>query len=190
MHVQNSKKKTSWKKFLHIMLLIFVSTVALDVFTLGYYNYAWNKFCEEQTEAQKAGYENSYYICNREKSITLNGVDYIHFHAHHSAFLDGDYEEDLLMPSNLSYLDKASAQNDGLVLFANEVSAYNGKNGEYYTIVNIYSVCDYALTKSNRLIAIVVSSTLIAGFVEIVMALIFAIHKIRSYIMKCKNADL
>ena len=172
------------------MFLVFVITVALDVFTLGYYNYAWNKFCEEETEARQAGYENSYYICNREKNITLNGVDYIHFYAHRSAFLDGAYEEELLMPSNLNYLDKASAQNDGLVLFANEVSAYNGKKREDYTIVNIYSVCDYALAKSNRLIAIAVNSTLIAGFVEIVMALIFAIHKIRSYIMKCKNADL
>lgn len=159
------------------MFLVFIITIALDVFTLGYYKYAWNKFCEEETEARQAGYENSYYICSREKNITLNGVDYIRFHAHRSAFLDGDYEEELLMPRNLNYLDKASVQNERLVLFANEVSAYNGKNGEDYTIVNIYSVCDYAMTKSNRLIAIAANITLLAGFLEIVMALIFAIHK-------------
>lgn len=161
------------------MLLIFIVTAAFDIFIWGNYNYTWNKFCEEQTEAQTAGYKNTYFICNRAGNVRLNETDYVHFHAYRSAFLDGDYQEELLIPSNLTYLDKVPEQNNNLVLFAKPVSSYDNNQGTSYTIIQIYSVCDYSLTRSENLIAIAVIATIIAGFVEIVMALIFIIHKIR-----------
>lgn len=179
MQMQNSKTTTFWKTFLRIMLLIFVITAAWDFFTWSYYNYMWSKFCEEQTEAQQAGYENSYYICNREENVTLNGKDYVHFRAYRSAFLDSDYEEDLLVPSDLAYTDKVPTQKENLVIFANEVSSCDDKQGKYYTIINIYSVCDYGLTRAEHFIDIAVIATVVTVFVEIVMAIVFLIHKIR-----------
>ena len=179
MHVQNSKTNTFWKIFLRIMLLIFVVTTAWNFFTWGYYEYTWSKFCKEQSEAQQAGYENPYYICNREENVTLNGTDYVHFRAYRSAFLDDCYKEELLIPSNLTYIDKVPTQKEGLVIFAKEVSSYKTKQGDYYTIVNIYSVCDYGLARSKRFMDIAVMATVTAVFVEIVMAILFLIHKIR-----------
>lgn len=158
------------------MLFIFIAAATFDIFTWGSYNYTWNKFCEEQTEAQKAGFENTYFICNRAENVRLDGTDYVHFHAYRSAFLDGAYQEELLMPSNLTYLDKAPAQNSNLVLFAKEISYYDDNQGKSYTIVKIYSVCDYSLTGSENLIDIAVIATIIAGFAEIIMVLIFVIH--------------
>ncbi len=106
-------------------------------------------------------------------------TDYVHFRAYRSAFLDGAYEEELLMPSNLPYLDKTPDQKDELILFANKVSFFDGGPGEDYTIINIYSVCDYALNRTENLFTMAFLTTVIAIFVEIVMALIFVIHKIR-----------
>ncbi len=173
------KSKNFWKKFWGIMVIIFVVAAALNIFAWGSYNYAWSRFREEEVEADKAGYEESYFVCSREENVIVNGEDYVHFHAHRSAFLDGDYDEELLMPSALTYLDKAPAQQDGLVLFAKEVSSLETEQGEDYTVIHIYSLCEYALTKREHLISIAFIVAVIAGFVEIVLVFIFAIHKFR-----------
>ena len=159
-------------------LFIFVSVVTFNIFAWYNYNHTWSKFCEEENEAEKAGYNNAYYVCNREKNITLNDIEYVHFYAYRSAFLDDSYQEDLLMPGNLTYLDKVPSQDDGLVIFAKKVSSYDDSQGKSYTIVNIYSVCDYGLTRSNDLIKIAVITTIIAAFAEIVMGIILLVHKI------------
>ncbi len=177
MHYPNFK--TFWKIFLCIMFLIFFVIAVLNIFAWSNYSHTWSRFCSEQAKAKKEGYEKSFFICNREENITLNGENYIHFHAYRPAFLDGAYEEELLMPTSLTYLDKVPAQRDRLVIFAKEVSNFDMGQGEKYKIISIYSVCDYALLKSKKFISIALNVTVIAGGLDITMVFIFVIHRTR-----------
>lgn len=171
--------KAFWKTPLCIMAFIFLAVTVLNIFAWSNYGYMWNGFCSEQAKARKLGYEKSFFICSREENISLNGENYVHFHAYHPAFLDGAYEEELLMPSSFTYLDKVPEQQDGLVIFAKEVSSFDVNQGENYKIINIYSVCDYALAKSKKFIRIVLNVTIISGVLEILLVFILAIHRIR-----------
>ena len=83
------------------------------------------------------------------------------------------------MPSSFTYLDKVPEQQDGLVIFAKEVSSFDVNQGENYKIINIYSVCDYALAKSKKFIRIVLNVTIISGVLEILLVFILAIYRIR-----------
>lgn len=161
------------------MLVVFIIVVSFDLLAIIMHNIRWSNYCSEQREANDAGYENEYTICSKENNVLINGVEYMYFHAHRDAILDGDYNEDILVRYNSEYLDKTSGRTEELILFGNKLSTYNDIAGTRYTIIELYSICDY-ITGDNTFFgffnALIVTAL---GFVfEIALILVYVIHKI------------
>lgn len=176
--MKSKNHQTFWKYFFRIIVLIFLAVAALDVTVWAWYEHIWHQFYKESTAAESAGYDEEYSICSREEEILFDGEVYTHFHAYRPMILDGAYHEDLLVKSDSQYLDKAPGQDEDLLLFAKEVSSYNDLHGTSYTFIEIYSVCDYTLDDMRQWPFIAILVTILAGFIEVILVIIFIIHKI------------
>ena len=110
--------------------------------------------------------------------MIINGITYHHFQAYRKAILDGDYREDILVKSNASYIDKVPNQKEGLVIFATKMSYYTDEEkGMHYTIVALYSVCQYTGDVATRWVIRVILVTAMGVLIEFIMALVLLLHK-------------
>lgn len=161
------------------MMVVFIIVVSFDMIAIIMHNIRWSDYCSELMEAKDAGYEKEYTICSRENNVVINGVEYMYFHAHRDAYLDGDYDEDILVKYNSEYLDKTSGGTEELILFGNKLSTYSDTDGTSYIIIELYSICDH-ITGDNTFFgffnALIV--TTIGFVIELALILVYVIHKI------------
>lgn len=134
-----------WKIYKLIMLFVIIAVVVFDVTASVVHNHFWNEYYLERKEAVEAGYDKEYTVCSREENVVLDSVEYLHFHAFRPMVIDGSYNEELLVRCDSEYLDKAPNKTEGLILFGKKESFYNDLRGTSYTLIELYSVCDYPL---------------------------------------------
>ena len=176
--MKSKNHQTFWKYFFRVIVFIFATVAAFDVIVFTWHEYNWHLFYEELDAAEAAGYDEEYSVCSREEDILFDGKVYTHFHAYRSMILDGDYHEDLLVKSDSQYLDKVPDQDGDLIIFAKEVSSYHDLDGTSYTFIEIYSICDYTMDDAGRWPVIAILVTVLAVFIEVILVIIFIIHKI------------
>lgn len=170
-------------KFYVVIAMIVVAVVAYIVHVIKRYDYSqrFDRYRAEAHEAKQAGYEQEYAVCSREENVIIDGIEYLHFHAFRKVMIDGNYSEHLLASKDKAFLDKAIGQDEQLIVFGKRNGFYDVKQGKHYTMIEIYSVCNYDLGKADSTLFDSIRCEVISILIELVLGILLIISMIISF---------
>ena len=183
------KKRIAWKILLCIMAFIAVGTVVTYIICSASEKHTIAARQKEYQQAKDAGYEDELYICSKEQTVTLDGVEYVRYNVFHRSFIDSS-REDVLIRTDAVYTDETGGKMQGLVIYGkgigfvdddeDEVKYFPGK----YRVIEPYKIGIY---KEAVDMWAVVGLAVLAGMAEVALALVLAVYFIVYFIKKKKT---
>lgn len=170
-------------KFYIVIAMIMVAVVGYIVHAVKRYDYSQrhDRYMIEAHEAKQAGYEEAYTVCSREENVVIDGIEYLHFHAFRQVMIDGNYSEHLLASKDKAFLDKAIGQDEQLIVFGKRKGSCEVDQGDYYTMIEIYSVCNYELGKADDTLFDSIRCEVVSILIELVLGILLIISMILSF---------
>lgn len=147
--MKSLKERKSWKILLGVILVIAVLAAAGYIISSSLERKVINENYAADDEAADAGYDETIFVCTVEEPVTLDGTEYVKYHAHWESFVDGDFEEDFLIKADASYIDETNQQKDGLIVYGRTTGYANDPNDTVlydpgkYKIVEPYKIGIY-----------------------------------------------
>ena len=167
--------------------LLLVSIVAISVISgifllvcKGVNKKIFSEQKEAAGEAEAAGYDESFFVCERKENLTLNGISYIHFDEDRSSFVDGSIHKDLLMEEKAGYKDDTGGKTKDLIIYGRvkeEVLSGDVK----YKVIEPYKIAVY---KPGIDMWAVGGIMALAVMVQIVLATVLVVYVIASFSKK------
>ena len=183
------KERIGWKILLGLIAFIAVGTVVIYIICQASERHTISVRQKEYQQAKEAGYDEELFICSREETVTLDGVEYIRYNVFHNSFLDSS-REDVLIRTDAVYKDDTDGKLQDLVIYGkttgfaddikSEVKYYPGQ----YRVIEPYRIAIYK--KAVDMWA-VVGLAVLAGMVDIALALILAVYLIVYFVKKKKT---
>ena len=183
------------RKFWKILGTLIIAVAVISLVAFGICTRIEKKQLDHRKElfkeAEKAGYPGEYYVCSGPEEITLEGVSYLKYHMHKSAFIGEGYSMDFLVYPDDSYIDESNGNTESLIIYgkdvayandpADPVTYYPGK----YPIVELYKIAEY---KEGIDMWAVAGIMVIVAIIEFILTVILVIYLVIYYV-KSRRAE-